>query len=261
MKNLKEVLVIGLIVGLMSSCTSSATEDFDDINGNVKKKTLKSITATNPVEIQESISSNFIYDSDNKLMRMSGTEGNESVSMDYKNDGTSIKAGIDNEDLESFSIEELYKAPYNVYETGEVLAYDANKNPSKIAFRDTVYDYETNTYSVETQTAEMTYDDKPNLYFATLEAAGLVEILDGVSLDFGINTQASEVIKARQLLATNNLIKIVYKNADSEVLATLSIDYIYDVDGYPIKGTGTLTSNNKYEDNEPISIDVVYSYN
>ncbi|MEX6627153.1 hypothetical protein [Tenacibaculum salmonis] len=257
MKNLKGVLAIGLIVGLMSACTSSATEDFDDINGNVKKKTLKSITAINPVEIQESLSSNFFYDSDNKLMKMSGTEGTESISMDYKNDGTSIKGGNNEGDSESFSIEELYKAPYKMYETGEVLAYDANKNPSKIAFRDTVYDYETNTYSVETQIAEMTYDDKPNLYFATLESAGLVEILDGVSLDFGINTQASEIIKARQLLPTNNLIKVVYKNADSEVLGSLNIDYTYDADGYPVKGTGTAIN----DENETISIDVVYSYN
>ncbi|MCD8414352.1 hypothetical protein LNI90_01820 [Tenacibaculum dicentrarchi] len=261
MKKLKSVFAIGLLFGLMTACTSSATDDFEAANELAKRKTLKMITAINQANSKESASSSFTYDVNNKLVNVSATEGSEATSVSYLNDGSVIKAGDGNGNSENFAIQNLYKAPYNVYETGDVLEYDANKNPSKIAFRDMVYNYETGEYIMETQTAELTYDTNPNLYFGTLESAGLIEILDGVSLDFGINTQASEVLKARALLPTNNVTKIVYKDADQNIVGTLNIEYTYDADGYPVKGTGVATSNNKNENNEPIRVDVVYSYN
>jgi hypothetical protein len=156
---------------------------------------------------------------------------------------------------ESFNVEELYQSPYNVYETGEVLAYDSNKNPSKILFRYQIYDYTNNVYVIENYTAEMFYDNKPNLYFSTLESAGVIDILDGVELDFGVNHQASEIIRARALLPVNNLVKAIYKDADNNIVGTLNIDYTYDADGYPIKGTAE-----GVKDNEAINAEVIYTY-
>lgn len=174
----------------MSGCSNSATEDFEEINGQAKKKTLKLITATSKGAAQESVSANFLYDSESKLINVLGVKGAESISINYGNDGSTIK-GIGNGNSESLSIEELYKSPYEIYKTGEVLEYDSNKNPRKILFRQNVYNYVTGDYTIENYTAEMFYDAKPNLYFATLEAAGLIDILDGVELSLGVKAQAS----------------------------------------------------------------------
>lgn len=255
MKNVKQALLLGVIVVLTIGCSSSASEDFEDVNGQIKKKRLKSISAVNKNEAFKTITSQFSYDSNDKLINVSGTGATETVLMNYNNDGSTIKVTNGGNPSESFSIEELYKSPYAIYERGEVLEYDSNKNPSKISFQKEVYDYNTGDYSLEDYTAEMLYDDKANLYFATLEAAGIIDILDSAELSFGINPQAAEVIKARALFPINNLIKVVYKNADNNIVGTLNIDYTYDTDGYPVKGMGTVIS-----ENESVNIDVTYSY-
>lgn len=255
MKKLKYVFAIVLGTTLMIGCSSSASEDFEDVNGQIKKKRLKSISAINKDANPDTVTAQFTYDSNNKLINISGSRGTETALINYNNNGSTIEVSNGNNVSESLTIEELYKSPYEVYETGEVLEYDSNKNPSKILFKQTEYDFNTNTYYIENYTAEMFYDEKPNLYFSTLEAAGIIDILDGVELSFGINPQAPEVIKAKALFPVNNLIKIIYKDADSKIIGTLNIDYTYDADGYVVKGSGTAISQN-----ESLNTEITYSY-
>lgn len=253
MKKLKYVFAIGLGVALLTSCGSSASDDFEEINDGVVKKRLRTINGTN--QDNESITTQFTYDSNNKLISVSGTDGVETNIVNYNNDGNTIKVTEGNNPSESLLIEKLYESPYNIYETGEVLEYDSNKNPSKVLYRQEVYDWNTDSYIVENYTAEMFYDKNPNLYFSTLDAAGVIEILDRVDVSFGINPQASEVIKARTLLPLNNLVKVIYKDADNKIKGTLTIDYTYDKDGYPITGKGLVIG-----ENESVSVNVTYSY-
>jgi hypothetical protein len=253
MKNLKYVFAIGLGMTLLTACSNSASDDFDEINGGVKKKRLKTVAATN--QESETITTQFMYNAENKLISVSGTNGTDATLVNYSNDGNAIKVAEDNDPSESLSIEELYKSPYNVYETGEVLEHDSNKNPSKVLFKHRVYNWETGNYIIENYTAEMFYDNKPNVYFSTLEAAGVIEILDGVDVSFGVNPQASEIIKARRLLPLNNVTKIIYKDADDNVEGTLTIDYTYDSDGYPLTGKGVAVGGK-----ESVTINTTYSY-
>lgn len=255
MKKGKCVLSLGLAILLITACGSSASEDFEGINGQVKKKRLKTISAVDEQVGNEKMTAQFIYDSDNKLINVSATKAVDAALINYSNDGTIIKLANGSDPYESISIEELYKSPYELYETGEVIEYDSNKNPSKVLFKQNEYNYITDKYTVENYTAEMVYDDKPNLYFYTLESAGLIDVLDGVNINIGINTKAPELIKARALLPVNNLVRALYKDADDNIIGTLDIEYTYDVDGYPIKGNG-----NGISDSGSVNVEVTYSY-
>ncbi|WP_298999495.1 hypothetical protein [uncultured Tenacibaculum sp.] len=254
MKNLKYVFAIGLGMTLLTACSSSASDDFEEINEGAKKKRLKTITATN--QENETMTAQFMYNSENKLVSLSGTDNEGGATLiNYKNDGNTIAVSEGGSTSESFSIEKLYESPYEAYETGEVLEYDSNKNPSKVLFRQEVYDWETDTYSIENYIAEMFYDENPNMYFSTLEAAGIIDILDGVDINFGINPQAAEIVKARALFPVNNLTKVIYKDADDNIKGTLTIDYTYDEDGYPVKGSGLVVG-----EDESVKAEVNYSY-
>ncbi|CAM1360553.1 conserved exported hypothetical protein [Tenacibaculum litoreum] len=253
MKKLKYVFAIGLGVALLTSCSSSASDDFDEVNGEAKKKRLKTVAATN--QENETITTQFMYNAEKELVSISGTNGTDATLINYNNNGSTIKVTEDSDPSESLSIEELYQSPYNIYETGMALEYDSNKNPSKVLFQVEVYDWETEMNVVKSYTAEMFYDDKPNMYFSTLESAGVIEILDGVDVSFGVNPQASEVIKARRLLPLNNVTKIIYKDADDNVIGTLTVDYTYDSDGYPLTGKGLAVGGE-----ESIAINATYSY-
>ncbi|WP_417799440.1 hypothetical protein [Tenacibaculum sp.] len=253
MKKLKYVFAIGLGVALLTSCNSSASDDFDEVNGEAKKKRLKTVAATN--QENETITTQFMYNAEKELVSISGTNGTDATLINYNNDGSTIKVTADSDPSESLSIEELYQSPYNIYETGITLEYDSNKNPSKVLFQVEVYDWETEMNVIESYTAEMFYDNKPNMYFSTLEAAGVIEILDGVDVSFGVNPQASEIIKARKLLALNNVTKVIYKDADDNVVGTLTVEYTYDSDGYPLTGKGLAVGSK-----ESIAINATYSY-
>lgn len=254
MKKLKYVFTAGLGVLLMTGCGSSASEDFEEINGGFKKKRIKEIVLKEKVASQEEVFVGFSYDSDKKLSKIITQFDNQNSIVNYNNTNGVIQVS-QQQFVESFNTEELFKAPYKVYETGEVLEYDSNKNPSKILFRNGRYDSVTESYVIENFIAEMFYDTKPNLYYGTFESAGLIDVLDGVKLDFGVTAQASEIVKARALFPVNNLIKVVYKNADEEVVGSLEINYTYDADGYPVKGVGEAKG-----DGEIVSAIIEYSY-
>ncbi len=235
-------VTLSISIGLMS-CSSSATDEFEDVNGEVSKKKLKKITTN---ENGKELSSTFFYDANAKLEKIEGGNGIETSSFQYTNTGRLVNVSGNNAN-ETLNVETLYQSPYKAFEAGEVIDYDSRKNPSKILFRTEKYNYTTGESETITMTAELEYDEAPNLYFSTLESAGIIDILDGVQLDFSSAGQSSEIIKARRLLPLNNVKSIVYKNENNEVTATVDVSYTYDSDNYPTKAIALLTSGNETE--------------
>ncbi|MDE0536917.1 hypothetical protein, partial [Tenacibaculum sp. L6] len=89
MKNLKYVFAIGLGMTLLTACSSSTSDDFEEINEGAKKKRLKTITATN--QENETMTAQFMYNSENKLVSLSGTDNEGGATLiNYKNDGNTI---------------------------------------------------------------------------------------------------------------------------------------------------------------------------
>lgn len=236
-----KILASALCISILfASCGSTATDDFEDINGQeAKKKRLKKIT---PNVDGEEISATFFYNSDLKLDKIEGAKGNESSVFQYANTGDLINVS-GNGANETFDLEVLFEAPYKVMGAGEVVDYDSRNNPSKIIVRQEEYNYVTNTTEMIELVAELVYDESPNLFFGTLEAAGIIDVLDGVKLDLSTAAQSAEVIKARKLLPLNNITKITYKK-EGKIVGALDISYNYDSDNYPVKGIGVVSGDN-----------------
>ncbi|WP_075341688.1 hypothetical protein [Tenacibaculum agarivorans] len=224
---------------LWIGCSETATEDFEQVNKDAAKKRLKTISSN---QGGENLSSTFFYDSKGRLEKIETGNVNEKSTFQYANTGDLLNVSGEGVN-ETLNVETLYQSPYKAFELGEVLDYDARKNPSKILFKEEVYDYNTQTYKVISLTAEIEYDENPNFYFYTLEAAGIIDILDGVQLDFSMAAQSAELIKARQLLPLNNPVKFVYKDGESNVLSTIEVSYNYDEDNYPTKAISVLTNS------------------
>ena len=251
MKILKFAFLTCIGSFIITGCSSSTTDDFNDMNGNVTKKFFKSISSNNLQDPTDNDSITFTYDSNSKLI--SASNGTESSVFNYNSSGslTNVTSGGSS----SSNVEELYQSPYNAFEVGEVLEYDANGNPYKLLFLYDEYNTTTHMYETQNYTAEVTYDEAHNPYFYTLEAAGIIEVLDGVQLNLSMTPQSSEVINAKKLFPVNNPSKITYKDADGNVKGTLTITYTYDSDNYPTTATGVATS-----DSETSTVIVNYEY-
>lgn len=137
------------------------------------------------------------------------------------------------------------------------MQYDNNGNPIEILVLDEEYDYMTFTYVTTEYTAEVIYDNAPNPYFYTLDAGGIIDVLDGVELNFSMNIQVPEIVQARMLLTVNNPKKITYKDSDGTIVYEITADYVYDADNYPTSATVTSES---FEDNEITVYSAVYQY-
>ncbi|CDF80767.1 conserved hypothetical protein [Formosa agariphila KMM 3901] len=248
----KPNLIMSLCLGalLAVSCSSSTSDEFEEVNGSVEHKLIKNVmynSAQNPSE-NRVITLN--YSSNGTLNTISN--GEESSVFVYENDQlTNVTGGGD-----ALNVEELFDSPYNAYETGQVEEYDDNGNPKLIVFFEEDYNYDTNEYIIKEYTAEIKYDDAPNPYYYTLESAGIIDALDKVKLNFSLN-QSSEILRAKALFPLNNPIQIIYKNELGEIMLTLNANYDYDTDNYP--KTAALTAvDSRY--NETSTSTLIYTY-
>tara|TARA_B100000902_G_C27283073_1_gene902918 strand:+ start:431 stop:1177 length:747 start_codon:yes stop_codon:yes gene_type:complete len=218
---------------IFSSCKKDdVSDEFYNINGNVPVKLIKSINVISGQDSEENKNILFSYTSDGYLNTIS--DGDETSIFIYDDDELSNVAGGGGSIL---NIEELYESPYDAFENGHVVEYDNNGNPKIIEFTEEESWGETKIYS-----AEVIYDNEHNPYFFTLEAAKIIDVLDGVDLRFNMNPQVAEVIKARLLFPLNNPSQINYKNQEEELMATININYDYDGDDYPVSATATAFS-------------------
>ena len=128
---MKKLIYLFLTV-LIVACSSddSATDEFNQANGNVQVKLIQSISIVSAQDSQENKNISFSYTSDGFLNTLS--DGIDTSIFVYDdNDDLSNITGGGNDNL---NIEELYESPYDAFETGEVILYDNNGNPKKIEF-------------------------------------------------------------------------------------------------------------------------------
>ena len=95
-------------------------------------------------------------------------------------------------------------------------------------------------------TAEISYDDKPNPFYKTAEAAGLIDVMDQIRLNFAAAPQAEEIVRAKALFPNNNPSQVLYKNEEGEIEYTINMSYTYDGD-YPTTATVSTVSEHSDE--------------
>ena len=220
----KTLLLLLTILGIfvfVSGCKKTEDE-FHDANVDVAAKYIcrMEIISNVPAE-NKTILVN--YDAENRVSSI--TDGTNSRFFNYDS-GNNLSSVTD--EGEPLNVNDLYQSPYDAFETGNVLEYDANKNPKKIE----VYE---DGYLSELLIGEITYDPKPNPFFYTLKAAKAIDILDRVDLDFG--QQSSSIIKARQLFPYNNIRAMIFKDHSGITKYEVQIGYTYGADNYPLNAT------------------------
>ncbi len=247
----KIAFIIPLILVTLLGCEKSASDEFDEANGNVVRKLVKNIVVVSAQNSSENKNITINYDSNYRLNTVS--DGQQTSVFVYENGEISTITGQN----DNLIIEDLYASPYDVYENGDVLEYDSKGNPIKLLVTEEIYNYNTGTYDVFDYTALISYDNKPNLFYYTLDSAGLIDVMDGVKLNFSANAQSPEIVMARALLPVNNPTDIVYKNQNGETVSTVAIDYVYDDDNYPSSATTTAVS---IEDNDTSVYNTTITY-
>jgi len=239
MKSINQILLFSSIAILNFSCDDSTSDEFEEVNGNVETKLISSINVGSAENSDDNTSIIFSYNSEQQLNSI--FDGTETTNFIYEDgDLSKVSGNVDNG-----NVEELYDSPYDAFETGQVEEYDDNGNPSVIKFIEYDYDYMTGEEEVVYYTAEISYDDKPNPFYKTAEAAGLIDVMDQIRLNFAAAPQAEEIVRAKALFPNNNPSQVLYKNEEGEIEYTINMSYTYDGD-YPT--TATVSTVSEYSD-------------
>jgi hypothetical protein len=251
-KSIYQICLLGALIMTFSCSDDSVSDEFDNANGNVQEKLISSVTIISAQDPQENRVISLSYTSDGLLNTINN--GDETGIFIYNNNDelANITGGGDN-----LIIDELYESPYDAYESGDVIVYDDNGNPEKINFLEEEYDYNSDTFITKIYTADISYDETHNPYFYTLEAGGIIEVLDGVQLNFGINPQVPEIVQARMFFPVNNPSQIIYKNEEDEIVYTINANYVYDDENYPTSATITKVS---IENSEQHTYTAIFEY-
>jgi hypothetical protein len=251
---MKKLLLLSMLsCAIFSSCEDDATDEFENGNGNVAVKLIETISVNSQQDSSDNAMLTINYNADNVVT--SATDGEDSIAMVYGANGD--LTNITGSGSDPLNIEEAYESPYDAFETGEVLSYDSNGNPEEIMFLEERYDWDTDSYIVSEYTAEVSYDNAPNPYFYTLDAAGLIDVLDNIQLNFSADIAAPELVQARLLLPVNNVSGITYKDEDGNVLFQIVANYVYDADNYPTSASVTSTD---LDTNEVYTYSGTYTY-
>ena len=240
MKRKLQITLLTVLAVFMSCSEDSATDEFNAANQNASVKLITNLSVVSAQDASENQSVTINYNGNNQVANI--TDGVETSILVYDNDNLTNVTG----EGETLNVEELYQSPYDAFETGEVLQYDSNMNPVSIRFLEEEFDFFNNTMNVVEYYAEIEYDATPNPFFYTLEAAGIIDVLDNVDLNFSMDVQAPEIVQARLLLPTNNIKKITYKDEDLTPIYQIVANYVYDAQNYP--STGTVTSTDLEDD-------------
>lgn len=217
----------------LGSCSDDSSETFNDANGNVTKKYVKTVAVTSTQYPEDNSVFTVNYDAAGRVT--STSDGTDTSQFVYENNNLTTVTGSS----DPLSISELYESPFDAYEVGEVTNYDTNGNPVRLR----LFERNDSGMILEEYVGEITYDNTPNPFFYTLEAAGILEVLDNVELNFSLTPQAQELVMAKQLLPVNNPKKFVVKKQNGQVVGQVVGDYVYDAAGYPTTATFTSTSD------------------
>lgn len=243
------LIVISLL--FIACSEESVTDEFQDANGNVEEKLVKSIAYVSPEHPEDNMNISFSYDNDLNLNTISN--GSDTSIFLYGDNGLETITGSN----DNLTIEELYQSPYDAFETGNVVSYDDNSNPEVIEFFEEEYDEGFGDYILKVYTAHLDYDDAPNPFYYSMEAGGLIEVLDNIKLNFSLTPQSPEIVRARLLFPVNNLSQIVYENEEGEIVYTVNADFDYDEDNYAASATITAVS---VMDSDQGIVSIVFTY-
>ena len=237
MKNFRLPLVCAMISLLNIACSEeTVTDEFEEANGNVERKVIKTISYVSPEHPEDNTTVYFTYNNDGSMNTVSN--GTETSIFIYEDSALKTITGSD----DNLTIEELYQSPYEAFEIGRVVSYDNNGNPEVIEFFEEEWDEGYGDYVTKLYTASLGYDDAPNPFYYTMESAGLIDVLDNVQLNFPMTPQSPEIVQARLLFPVNNLSQIIYRNEEGEMVYSINADFDYDEDNYPTTGTITAVS-------------------
>ncbi len=214
---------------------TSCSDDSDSSNDPINNSDKKYITHVNVIPADTEMDEGHLtvsYDANGRVT--SASDGEETSIFAYQDGDLANVSGSS----DVLTITDLFVDPYDGYEFGEVLDYDNNGNPVELRLFEKDYD----GMIIAEYTATITYDQKPNPFYATLEAAGIIEVLDNIDLNFSATPQAEELIKAKLLLPVNNPKKVVVKDEAGHVTKQVVADYVYS-ENYPVTGTFTETGD------------------
>ncbi|NBL64939.1 hypothetical protein GV828_06975 [Flavobacterium sp. NST-5] len=226
-KTLLSISILATV--LVAGCSGSNSDEFEDANGNAVARYIRTLNASS-TDGPETIV--FNYDASGKVISVEN--GSESSALVYENNNLTNITG----DGDVFAIAELYQAPYQAYDVGEVLNYDSKGNP--VMLRLFEEDYNGN---IEEYRAEVTYDNKPFFGYHTLKAAGVIDVLDRVELNLNMQSLPEEIVRAKTMLPVNNTTKVVVKNLQGQIVSTVLTSYAYNADNYPISATMVVTDD------------------
>ncbi|MEJ1222787.1 hypothetical protein [Sediminicola sp. 1XM1-17] len=226
-------VVVSSMLLILGSCSKeSASDEFEQANGKVAEKLVTRMDITSAQDSDDNGALFINYDSKNRVS--SFTDGNDSTILVYEDDELSTISG----GSEPMQTSEFYQMPYDIFQFGEVVEFDSNKNPSVIRLLEE--DYNGNVYEYK---VEISYDPTPNPFFYTLKAAGVIDVLDKVQFNLSMSPQSPDLIQARKLLPLNNIKKIVVTDVErGKITYQLVGDYIYDEDDYPTSASFTAIS-------------------
>ena len=226
-------MLTAVLIGF-SSCDSddSVSDMFEEANGgDVAQNLIAQVTveSNDPTEADRNITVN--YASDNSVTSVN--DGVDTAIFSYEGGALSQVTGSG----DALNIMELYEAPLDAFEIGEVLSYDSNNNPSLLSLVEEEFDGTLTFYE-----ATITYDSEPNPTFYTLQAAGIIEVLDQTELSFSMIPDPAEIVLARMLYPLNNPNGMVIRDESGAVVVTMSINHVYNDDDYPTSSTVTIDS-------------------
>lgn len=252
---LKFLSLFALALVLCFSCSEDSNSDsFMDDNPNAISQLITSISVVSAQDPSENRTITINYDTANRVQSV--TDGVETGIFAYQNgDLANVQSGLD-----VFSVDELYQAPYDAFETGEVLTYNTDGNPVLLSFFDTEFDWDTNMDVTVEYRAEIEYETQLNPYFYTIQAAGGIDVMDNVQFNFSANPNAPQLVQASALFPSKNIKKITYLDLDGNMLAELSMDYVYNANNYPTSATATSTEYDEFDGDTTSIFTLTYTY-
>lgn len=253
----KFLSILSLALVLCSACSSdSTTDEFQDNNPNAVSRLITQIAIVSAQNPSDNTTISVSYDANNRVTSI--TDGVETNTLVYNNNNDLTNVAGPGETL---NIQDLYNdSPYDAFETGEVINYDANNNPQNIRLYEVEYNFNTQMEETIEYRALITYDDKPNPYFYTLQAAGAIEVMDNVQLNFSAQMNAQELIQARLLFPSRNVSGVTISDMDGQVLTEVVANYVYNSDNYPTSGTVTETIYDNGVVDQTNVVSMTYSY-
>jgi hypothetical protein len=213
--------LIAILLIASSSCKKSLDDEFEEANGEVSEKLISRIVVSSNHDEDQNGTYLFNYDGDNRISSLSDGESNSFFTYDSNDKLTKISSAND-----PIVMDDLYQTPYDLFEDGNVTAYDDNGNPEKVeVYEEDYYEGEYILYGT------ITYDPNPNPLYYTMKAGGIIDVLDRINFDIGTPTSPT-LVKAKKMLPFNNFKSMIFRNVDGEIETDIQFKTYYDDDGY-----------------------------